>query len=103
MKKLITLVMGCALSGTAFSATTASFEELDVNQDGILSRAEIDSSTADVQSVQFDVSDADKDGQLTRAEFSAAQSGAGDSSGSVGSTGSDPGSSSSSPASGSGQ
>jgi Ca2+-binding EF-hand superfamily protein len=90
MKKLITLVVGCALSGVAFAATTASFEELDVNQDGIVSRAEIDAASAEVQSsLQFDLADADKDGQLTRSEFLAAANGAGESSGRTGGTGTD--------------
>ncbi len=59
-------------AGSSFAAGTASFDDLDKNQDGQLSTEEA-SKDADLGKVWNSV-DTDKDGTITRAEFSAFES-----------------------------
>ena len=67
--RVLTLVSALGFAGTA-AATSPSFEELDVNADGLLSEEE----AAAQQDLDFAKADVDKSGWLDRAEYEAAMS-----------------------------
>lgn len=62
--------LGFAGSAAASTTTTSSFEDLDENADGLLSREE----AAAAKGLDFAKADADKNGWLDRAEYEAAVS-----------------------------
>lgn len=94
MKKLLAVMIGCALSGAAMSAAQQTFQELDGDKNGQISRAEADAATAgSVVIIEFVNLDTNQDGSLSETEYMAAASSG---SGSAGSTGTESGADSSS-------
>jgi hypothetical protein len=71
MKKFVAIVGSAVLvAGTAFAGdmdNEKTFNELDQNQDGVLTQAEV--STDQALLARFDAADADRDGKLTSSEF----------------------------------
>jgi len=73
MKKLelpatIAAVLGLALAQASFAADAPTFEEVDTDQDGAISKTE----AAKVTDLDFAAADTDEDGQLSREEYEAA-------------------------------
>jgi hypothetical protein len=64
----IASVAQLALAGAAPAADAPSFEQLDVNKDGVLSRSE----AAKLPSMDFSAADKNRDGALSRSEYEAA-------------------------------
>jgi len=68
MKKLIALSLtAIGFSTAALAQELPSFEEVDQNQDGMISRAE----AAGVEGLDFATADTNQDGSIDRAEYAA--------------------------------
>ena len=61
---------GLGLAGAAFAADMPSFEEVDTDKSGTLSKAE----AAAVEDLEFASADTNRDGVLSRSEYAAAAS-----------------------------
>lgn len=71
MKKLSITLLALGFAGAALAQDAPSFEDVDVNQDGSISREE----AAAVEGLDFSTADANQDGSLDRQEYQAATSG----------------------------
>jgi len=71
MKKLSITLLALGFAGVALAQDAPSFEEVDANQDGSISREE----AAAVEGLDFSTADANQDGSLDRQEYQAATSG----------------------------
>lgn len=71
MKKLSITLLALGFAGVALAQGAPSFEEVDANQDGSISREE----AAAVEGLDFSTADANQDGSLDRQEYQAATSG----------------------------
>jgi hypothetical protein len=64
----IAIVLGLVIGGAALAAEKPSFDSIDANKDGTISKTE----GAKVPGLDFAKADTNKDGVLSRAEFDAA-------------------------------
>ena len=71
MKKISVMLVDLGFSGAALAQGAPSFEEVDANQDGMISQEE----AAAVVGLDFATADTNQDGQLDRSEYEAASSG----------------------------
>jgi len=71
MKKLSITLLALGFAGTAFAQDAPSFEEADVNQDGMISQEE----AAAIEGLDFATADTNQDGSLDRQEYEAATGG----------------------------
>lgn len=66
---IVMFVLSIAISSPAFAETPATFDLLDVNQDGLISKSE--AGGMEGLSSEFDKVDVNKDGKLDKSEFAA--------------------------------
>ena len=71
MKKLSITLLALGFAGAALAQDAPSFEDVDTNQDGQISREE----AAAVEGLDFSTADSNGDGSLDRIEYQAATSG----------------------------
>lgn len=71
MKALVAIAALAGLSATAFAGDSMgmSFDKLDANRDGVLSRAEVESDAA--MTASFEKIDTNADGQIDATEYAA--------------------------------
>ncbi len=71
MTKISVMLVALGFSGAALAQGAPSFEEVDANQDGMISQEEASA----VEGLDFATADSNQDGQLDRSEYEAATSG----------------------------
>jgi EF hand len=69
LRAIVATVLGLTLAGVAFARRAPTFEQVDLNKDGMISAKE---AAAKVPDLDFAAADTNHDGSLSRAEYEAA-------------------------------